>query len=180
MKTMKKERKSKIIINFDVEDNKYAFDFDYKKLAKKIVKELFRIENINYDFSFSLLIVDKKAIKKINKEQRDTNKITDVLSFPSIDFKKPSNLKPYIKGDVYDISILDLTTKTIYLGDVVMCYDKIISQSIEYNHSIKREFSFLLVHSLLHLLGYDHIDIKDERKMFKKQDEILDSLNIKR
>ena len=59
-----------------------------------------------------------------------------------------------------------------------MCYDKILSQSKLYNHSIKREYSFLLVHSLLHLLGYDHIDIKDERKMFKKQDEILDSLNI--
>ena len=59
-----------------------------------------------------------------------------------------------------------------------MCHDKILEQSKLYNHSIKREYSFLLVHSLLHLLGYDHMDIKDERKMFKKQDEILDSLNI--
>lgn len=179
MKIMKKEKRSKIIINFDVED-KYAFDFDYKMLAKKIAKELFRIENVNYDFSFNLSIVDKKVIKKINKEQRDTNKITDVLSFPNIDFKKPSSFKSFIKDGVYDISILDLTTSTIFLGDVVMCYDKIISQSASFNHSVKREFSFLLVHSLLHLLGYDHMDVKDEKKMFKKQDEILIFLNIKR
>ncbi len=174
---MKVERKSKIIINFDVND-KYTFDFDYKILAKKISKRLIEIENIDYDISYNLLIVDKAKIKKINKEYRNLNKITDVLSFPNIDFKKPSNFKYYIKDDIYDISILDLSTKTIFLGDVVMCYDKILSQSKLYNHSIKREYSFLLVHSLLHLLGYDHIDIKDERKMFKKQDEILDSLNI--
>jgi probable rRNA maturation factor len=118
------------------------------------------------------------TIKKINKENRNINKITDVLSFPNIDFKKPSNFKRYVKDDVYDVSILDMTTKTIFLGDVVMCYDKILYQSKMYDHSIKREYSFLLVHSLLHLLGYDHMDIKDERKMFKKQDEILDSLNI--
>lgn len=174
---MKTKRKNKIIINFDVGD-KYIFEFDYKSLAKKITKKLFELENLNYDFSYNLSIVDKLTIKKINKENRNINKITDVLSFPNIDFKKPSSLKRYVKDDDYDVSILDLTTKTIFLGDVVMCYDKILYQSKMYDHSIKREYSFLLVHSLLHLLGYDHMDIKDERKMFKKQDEILDSLNI--
>ena len=179
MRIMKKERRSKIIINFDISD-KYVFDFDYKKLAKKISKKVFEIENIDYDISYNLSIVDKKDIKKINKEYRDINKITDVLSFPNIDFKKPSSFKNFIKDDVYDVSIIDLTTDTIFIGDVVMCYDKIIEQSDMYNHSIKREYSFLLVHSLLHLLGYDHIDIKDERKMFKKQDDVLNSLNIYR
>ena len=174
---MKIERKNKIIINFDVSD-KYKFEFDYKMLSKKITKRVFELENLYYDFSYNLSIVDKLTIKRINKENRNINKITDVLSFPNIDFKRASNFKAYIKDDVYDVSILDLTTKTIFLGDVVMCYDKILEQSKLYNHSIKREYSFLLVHSLLHLLGYDHMDIKDERKMFKKQDEILDSLNI--
>ena len=177
MKIMKIERKNKIIINFDVSD-KYVFEFDYKSLAKKITKKLLELENLNYDFSYNLSIVDKLTIKKINKENRNINKITDVLSFQKKKKKKPSSFKGYVKDDVYDVSILDLTTKTIFLGDVVMCYDKILDQSKLYNHSIKREYSFLLVHSLLHLLGYDHMDIKDERKMFKKQDEILDSLNI--
>lgn len=174
---MKAEKRSKIIISFDVSD-KYIFEFDYKALSKKIAKKLFEIENIHYDISCNLSIVDKLKIKKVNKKYRNLNKITDVLSFPNVDLKKPSNFKEYIYDDIYDVSILDLTTKTIFLGDIVMCYDKIISQSKLYNHSVKREFSFLLVHSLLHLLGYDHIKINDEKKMFKKQDIILDSLNI--
>ena len=177
MRIMKTKRKNKIIINFDVDD-KYAFEFDYKSLAKKITIKVFEIENLYYDFSYNISIVDKLTIKRFNKENRNINKITDVLSFPNIDFKKPSSFERYVKDDVYDVSILDMTTKTIFLGDVVMCYDKILYQSKMYDHSIKREYSFLLVHSLLHLLGYDHMDIKDERKMFKKQDEILDSLNI--
>lgn len=183
MKIMKKERKSNdkqiILINYDVED-KYTFEFDYKKTSKQIAKKVFETECLSYDFSFNLSVVDKAMIKKINKEQRNINRITDVLSFPNISFKKPSDFSLYIKDGVYDISILDMTTKTIFLGDVVMCYDKVLSQSIMYNHSIKREFSFLLVHSLLHLLGYDHMNIKDERKMCKKQDDILISLNILR
>ena len=179
MKIMKREKRNKILIYFDISD-KYSFDFDYKKLAIKISKKIFELENIDYDISFNLSIVDKNEIKRINKEQRDINKITDVLSFPNIEFNKPSNFKSFIKEDVYDISILDLTTKTIFLGDVVICYDKIISQSVMYNHSVKREFSFLLVHSLLHLLGYDHMNVKEEQIMFRKQDEILNELNIVR
>lgn len=179
MRIMKKERKSRVIISFNVSD-KYTFDFDYKNLAKRISRRIFEIENVDYDISYNLSIVDKKEIRMINKEHRGINKITDVLSFPNIDFKRPSNFKGLIKNDAIDVSIIDLTSKTIFLGDVVMCYDKIIEQSDMYNHSIKREYSFLLVHSLLHLLGYDHIDIKDERKMFKKQDDVLNSLNIYR
>jgi probable rRNA maturation factor len=180
---MKKERKSNakqiIKINYDIED-KYTFEFDYKRLSRQITKKVFELECLDYDFSYNLSLVDKTIIKKINKEQRDINLITDVLSFPNISFKKPSDFRSYIKDGVYDISILDMTTKTIFLGDVVICYDKILSQSIMYKHSVKREFSFLLVHSLLHLLGYDHMNIKDERKMFKKQEDILNSLNILR
>lgn len=179
MKIMKKERKSKIVIKYETL-NSFVFEFNYKTLSKKISRKLFEYLDLNYDFSYNILVVDKKNIKKINKEQRNINKITDVLSFPNIEFKKPSTFSTFIKKDVYDISILDLTTNTIFLGDVVMCYDKVISQSIMYNHSVKREYSFLLLHSLLHLLGYDHTNVKDERKMFKIQDDVLNSLNIVR
>ena len=172
-------RKSKIIIKYETL-NSFVFEFNYKTLSKKISRKLFEYLDLNYDFSYNILVVDKKNIKKINKEQRNINKITDVLSFPNIEFKKPSMFSTFIKKDIYDISILDLTTNTIFLGDVVMCHDKVISQSITYNHSVKREYSFLLLHSLLHLLGYDHTNVKDERKMFKIQDDVLNSLNIVR
>lgn len=161
-------------------DKDYDFGFNIDILAKRIAKEVFLVERIKYDTSFNLSIVKSLTIKKINKENRGIDKVTDVLSFPNIDFDKPSNLKQFVSKDAIDVSIIDLNTKTIFLGDVMMCYDKVISQSKEYGHSIKREFAFLLVHSLLHLLGYDHIKKKDEKIMFEKQEKILKSLNIVR
>lgn len=167
-----------IKINFDTND--FAFDFDYEALSKKLLKKILEIEKIPYDISLNLSIVSPSKIKKLNKEYRNVDSTTDVLSFPNIEFKKPSCFSHFVNNGVYDVSIIDLNTKTIFLGDIVICYQKIISQSKKYNHSIKREFSFLFVHSALHLLGYDHEIEKDEKKMFEKQELILDSLKIYR
>ena len=158
--------------------NKYSFDFDIKILSKKLLKKILEIEKITYDISINLSIVNSSEIKKINKEYRGINSSTDVLSFPNIDFKKPSSFSKFINNGVYDVSIIDLNTKTIFLGDIVICYQKVLSQ--KYNHSIKREFSFLFVHSVLHLLGYDHGNQKQEKIMFEKQELVLDSLKIYR
>lgn len=167
-----------IKINFDTND--FAFDFDHEALSKKLLKKVLEIENVSYDISLNLSIVNLSKIKKINKEYRNVDNATDVLSFPNIEFKKPSGFSQFIHKGVYDVSIIDLNTKTIFLGDIVICYQKIISQSKKYNHSIKREFSFLFVHSVLHLLGYDHENEKDEKKMFLKQNLVLESLKISR
>ena len=168
-----------IIINIDTND-KYDLGFDINILSKKLAKKVFEIEKLPYDFSINLSIVDSRKIKKINKEYRSIDSVTDVLSFPNIDFKKPSSFSQFINNGVYDVSIIDLNTKTIFLGDIVICYQKILSQSKKYNHSIKREFSFLFVHSLLHLLGYDHESKREEELMFDKQELILDTLKIYR
>lgn len=165
-----------IIINFDT--SKYKFDFDYKLLSKKLLKKVLEIEKIKYNISLNLSIVSLYRIRHFNKKFRNVDKTTDVLSFPNINLYKPSYFKNYVKNGYIDISIMDPNNKTIFLGDIVICYDKIISQSKKYNHSIKREFSFLFVHSTLHLLGYDHIFDRDEKVMFKKQEFILSSLNI--
>ena len=179
-----------VIINSSIEN--YKFDFDILAVSKKISREVFKQENIKYDISFNLSIVSNYKIRKINREFRNIDKITDVLSFPNIDFKIVSNFAEFIVKnkkltnkvisykDYFDISIVDINTNTIFLGDVLICYNKILSQAKKYNHSPKREYSFLLLHSLLHLLGYDHLHDDEERKMFKKQDEILKKLNIER
>ena len=177
MKTLKKERKNKLILNID---NEYEFPFNINYISRRIFEETLKIEKINVAASINIVIVDKKTIKKVNKEHRDINKITDVLSFPNIKIDKPSDFKKILKNKKLYSSIYDYYSNTIFLGDVMICYDKIISQSENYGHSIKREYSFLLTHSILHLLGYDHIKKSDEMIMFKKQDEILNSLNIKR
>ena len=129
-----------IKISFNYDKN-YRFDFDEKRLAKKIAKTIFDMEKLYGSFSFDVSLVTKDKIRLINRRTREVNRTTDVLSFPFV-------------GSDYD-------TKTIFLGDIVICYDKIISQAKLYGHSVRREYSFLLTHSLFHLLGYDHMTKKD-------------------
>ena len=110
---------------------------------------------------FNVIIVDNDYIHKLNKEYRNIDRETDVITFALEDDK---TFNP-------DIRIL---------GDVYISIDKAKSQSIEYSHSLLRELCFLAVHGMLHLLGYDHMKKEDEEIMFKLQDEILDEMNIKR
>lgn len=159
---------------------KHNFSFDELELSKKIITEVLRTEKVSFDVSINIEIVGKYRIRTLNKRLRNIDKTTDVLSFPNIDIKKPSDLKAVYKNKKLFSSIYDYSSKSVFLGDIVICYEKVISQSKKYNHSIKREFSFLLTHSALHLLGYDHMNEKDEKSMFKKQEMILQKLKILR
>ena len=102
------------------------------------------------------------------------------MSFPLIDFNKVKNIDKYIKSNRKYIDFYDYDTKRVMLGDIIISADKAITQSKKYNHSIKREFSFLFAHSVLHLLGYDHMVATDEKIMFSKQDKYLNELGIVR
>lgn len=167
------------MIKVDIDNSKkYKFNFDIDILSKKISREIFRNEKLAYDFSFNVKIVNDTEIKKINYFERKINKVTDVLSFPNVDFTKPSNFSKFINKNGIDVSIIDLDLKTIFLGDIIICYNMIIKASKKYGHSIKREYSFLLTHSILHLLGYDHMNEMDEKNMFSKQEKILNNLKI--
>lgn len=114
------------------------------------------------DAYFNVIIVNNDNIHKINKEYRNIDRETDVITFALEDDKQI---------DVPGLRVL---------GDIYISYDKVISQAKEYGHSIKREICFLGVHGLLHLLGYDHMNKEDEEKMFKLQKELLDSYGIKK
>ncbi len=114
------------------------------------------------DAYFNVIIVDNDNIHKINKEYRNIDRQTDVITFALEDDKQI---------DVPGLRVL---------GDIYISYDKVISQAKEYGHSIKRELCFLGVHGLLHLLGYDHMIKEDEEKMFGLQKELLDSYGIKK
>lgn len=124
----------------------------------KFVVEKEHLENA----IFNIIIVDNAQIKEINKEYRNIDRETDVISFALED-----NM-----DIVYDDFRL--------LGDIYISLDKAISQSVEYNHSLLRELSFLSVHGLLHLLGFDHMNEEDEKKMFSKQEELLNAYEITR
>lgn len=128
----------------------------YYKDIKKYYKKVIEVLELDDVFEASLIIVGKNKIKSINKQYRNIDKETDVISFAEIDSK----------DDYFDN----------YLGDIFINVDKVKSQSKEYGHSLKREFCFLLVHGMLHLFGYDHMKKSDEKKMFLLQDRIIGDL----
>ena len=133
---------------------------DEIKSMKKILKHALKSENIK-NASFNVILIDDKEITKINKMYRKKNKPTDVISFALEDNKE--SISAYNKR---------------ILGDIYISVETAKKQAKEYNHSLKRELCFLSVHGLLHLLGYDHIEEKDEKIMFKKQELILDGQRL--
>lgn len=142
---------------YDLTKNKILKSY-FKDIKKYYLKTL-EVLDLKDNFDASLIIVGKKKIRSINNKYRGKDSVTDVISFANID------------SDDYDF--LD---ERINLGDIFINVDKVISQAKKYNHSIKREFVFLTVHGLLHLLGYDHMEKKDEEMMFSLQDKIIGNL----
>ena len=141
-------------------------------LAKKVLKD----EGFYEDVWLSLSLVDEDEIKAINKEARGIDKVTDVLSFPMISYSNGTGRE---HADKMSMDV-DPESGELIFGDIVLCVPKVLYQADEYGHSIKREFSFLIVHSLLHLCGYDHIDEDERMVMEDKQEKILEELGITR
>ena len=138
-------------------EEKVLEEKELKKLIKYAVKYM-KLKNV----TFSVIFVDNEKIKELNKNYRNIDRITDVITFRLADYEEVKCGKISVLGEVY-ISL-----------------DKAKEQSIEYGHSYLRELSFLLVHGFLHLLGYDHMNEEDEKEMFSLQEEILNGFGIKR
>lgn len=163
----------------------YEFDFDYKEIANKVINKTLLHERFNHDVEVSITFADEDSIREINKEFRDIVKSTDVLSFPMIEYDPDYSRISDRKEEMYDfvndnIDIINPDSDEIILGDIVLCIPILLNQAKEYNHSILREYAFLIVHSMLHLLGFDHIEEDERIIMENKQKEILESLNITR
>lgn len=153
-----------------------CFPFDIEEIAKKVINGVLDYEKFPYEAEVSLTLVSEEEIKKINFEQREIDKVTDVLSFPMIPWTSPVNYEELLTFD----DVFHPETKEVMLGDIVLCVPKVISQALEYGHSQKREYAFLIAHSMLHLLGYDHEDEEERILMEDRQKEILDSIGITR
>lgn len=154
------------------EQEKAEINAEIEDVIKTVVNAALEYESCDFDAEVSVTIVDNEAIREINREQRDIDSATDVLSFPMLYFDE--------NGDIID-SDFDTDGDSIILGDIVISAERAMQQAEEYGHSFKREIAFLTVHSMLHLLGYDHVDsVEDEKIMFAKQEEILNKLGITR
>lgn len=124
--------------------------------ASKVILEM---ENINEEVEISVSFVNDEEIKQLNRDYRDKDNVTDVLSFPT-------EMNYHIEGI------------PVILGDVVICLKRAKEQSEEFGHSFERELVYLFVHSMFHLLGYDHIDEDDKVLMRKKEKEALKRIGI--
>ncbi len=150
---------------------------EYEDIAKLVVEEALRLERCPFDVEVNILLTDNEGIHAINKETRDIDSPTDVLSFPNLFFES--------EGD-FDISEEELAdyqdpeNGLIVLGDIIISLEKVAEQAKEYNHSVKREYAFLIAHSMLHLSGYDHMVAEEAEVMEGRQRLILDSLGITR
>lgn len=162
-----------ILIDYETDRE---LDVDYTGLAELVAGEILKMENCPYEVSVNLILTDNEEIKNVNSQFRSVGAPTDVLSFPMVPFPSPADYSFVDGQDIY----FDLDTGELLLGDVMISVDKVYSQAEEYGHSREREFSFLFAHSILHLLGYDHMEPEEAAVMEKKQSDALKELGIGR
>ena len=143
---------------YEIIDNGLYHDYDY---LSTVLDSTLKHENVNHAI-FNIIFVGEEDIHELNREYRNVDRVTDVISFALEDYDD------MIYGDIR------------MLGDIYICIPQMKRQAVEYGHSEKRELSFLAVHGLLHLLGYDHMTKEDEEVMFGLQDLILNGANITR
>ena len=152
-------------------------NYDAEELVRLIATTTLDMENCPYEVEISVLLTNNDSIKELNKEQREIDKPTDVLSFPNIEFEQPSDFSIVTEQQV---DYFEPETGELILGDIVISLDKVAEQAEAYGHSEKREFSFLVAHSMLHLCGYDHMEKAEADLMEQKQNEVLEKLGITR
>ncbi len=154
-----------------------VFDFNVDEVVKAVVDEVLDTEQCPYESQVNVLLTDNEGIRQFNKEYRDIDKETDVLSFPNLDFEVPGDFD--IDEDA-EADYFDPESGELILGDIIISMDKVKEQAESYGHSRKREFAFLVAHSMLHLSGYDHMEPEEAQIMEKKQEAVLQKLGITR
>ncbi|WP_304678546.1 rRNA maturation RNase YbeY [uncultured Lactobacillus sp.] len=154
-----------------------TFPFDCKELLDRIMEQVMEMEACPYETSVNLLITDNEGIREYNKNYRNIDKETDVLSFPNLYFETAGD---FTFAEDNEPDCFDPDSGELLLGDIILSADRIREQAEEYGHSLLREFAFLTAHSLFHLCGYDHMEPEDAAVMEQKQEDVLIKLQITR
>ena len=158
-------------------ETEVTFPFDVEELVEKIALQVLDTEKCEYEAQVNVLLTDNEGIHEYNREYRGIDRETDVLSFPNVDFEEAGVFE--ISEDM-EADYFDPDTGELILGDIIISVDKVKEQSESYGHSLKREFAFLVAHSMLHLCGYDHMESGEAAVMEAKQEEALVALSITR
>lgn len=158
------------------EEGETKLPIEYETLTKEVVEGTLSYLNCPYEAELSLLLTDNAQIQQMNLEFREMDCATDVLSFPMSDYLVPGEFKDM----EHAMDGFDPDSGELLLGDIVLSKDKVLEQADAYGHPIKREYAFLIVHSMLHLIGYDHIEEDGRVQMEELQERILSTLQIER
>lgn len=150
---------------------------DIGELFEMCAKKALSFTGCPYECEADLTVTDDGEIRELNRQFRGLDKPTDVLSFPMLEFESPGRFEI---DDCDHAQYFDPETDELMLGSIVISLERAAAQAREYGHSLKREMAFLIVHSMLHLQGFDHIEEEDRIVMEKAQEEILDDLKIPR
>ena len=154
-----------------------SFPFTMQEILEQIMETVLETENCPYETTVNLLLTDRNGIREYNREYRDLDKETDVLSFPNIPFVKAGDFT-IVEED--EAAYFDPDSGELVLGDIILSADHVAAQAQEYGHSLLREFAFLTAHSMFHLCGYDHMTPQEAAIMERKQEEVLEQLKITR
>ena len=152
------------------EQNSLELTDDLINAVELVCAKALESEGFYQEAQISITFVDNDEIRKINNQHRNIDAVTDVLSFPMLEFDE--------QGEA--VAEFDFDDDQVMLGDIVISLERAKEQSENYNHSLRREVAFLTAHSMLHLLGYDHMTDEEEKVMFSKQENILEELGITR
>ena len=153
------------------------FPLDMEETAEKVCRAVLEEEKCPYEVQVSLVVTDNAGIRELNRECRGIDRETDVLSFPNLDFEREGE---FHVDDNKKADYFDPESGELILGDIMISADKVKQQAKEYGHSLRREFAFLVAHSMFHLCGYDHMEEQAAEVMEKKQREVLERIGIRR
>ncbi len=164
-------------MNFYLEEEGSAsLPFDTEETARTVIEEALVYEGCPYEAEVNLLLTTDAEIHAMNKEFRQIDAPTDVLSFPLLEYDVPGDFSGFEEED----DAFDPESGELVLGDIVISKDRVLEQAVAYGHSPRREYAFLIAHSMLHLFGYDHMEDAERLLMEQKQREILEHVGILR
>lgn len=172
MKNSKFKKLDESCIYIDNEQTAVNVKDEQLELLQKTVMQCLRNENFKLGCEIDILLTDNESIRQINKQHRDIDSATDVLSFPLADIKNGEILS--VQGD------MDIDEGLLLLGDIIISMETALKQSEDYGHSLDRELAFLTAHGVFHLLGYDHTEKDTEADMISRQEAVLEKLGLKR
>ncbi len=162
---------------FIEEEGSIVLPFDVKEVAELVVDAALEYAQCPYEAEVNLLLTNDDEIHQMNQMFRQMDKATDVLSFPMLSYEIPGD---FTIIQEHPEESFHPESGELILGDIVISKDKVLAQAEAYGHSPKREFAFLIAHSMLHLFGYDHMEEEEREIMEQKQRDIMDKIQIYR